>query len=316
MASGRRPCDGARRAKGWAGLLGFIIRRILWTIPVIVVATMITFALVNALPAEPFNSPRLTETARENLLKIYGFDQPVWRQYVNYLGNLAQGDLGQSVHYRGDSVAEIIFANLPATMLLGLFAFLFALVVGTTMGALAALHVNTKIDGTLLFISTFAFALPLFVVCNYWVAYLWFDWDIPWQRSGPMIVLGLGIMPYFARLVRASMLETLQAEFVMAARSKGLPWRRTVTRHVLRNSLIPMVTNAGPLFGFVLTGSFIIETIMAVPGIAYVFVRAFSGTPDTYLILNTTVLLAVIIVVVNLMVDLLVVWLDPRISHD
>lgn len=297
-------------------MLGYIIRRVLWVIPVIVVATLLTFTLVNLMPAEPFNSPRLTETARNNLLQIYGFDQPVWKQYVNYLGNLFTGDLGQSIHYRGTDVSEIIFDSLPTTVALGVMAFGLSLVVGTAMGAVAALYVNTWVDAVLLLVSTMAFAVPVFVVCNYWVEYLPFDWDVWWQRIGPVSVLALAILPYFARLVRASMLETLQAEFVVAARSKGLPWRRTVVRHVLRNSLIPMVTNAGPLFGFVITGSFIIEYIMAVPGIAYVFVRAFAGTPDTYLILNTTVLLAVIIVAVNLAVDILVAWLDPRVTHD
>lgn len=133
---------------------------------------------------------------------------------------------------------------------------------------------------------------------------------------GPILLLGLSIMPYFVRLVRASMLEALQQEYVVTARSKGLPWRTTVVRHAMRNSLIPTVVNAGPLFGFVLTGSFIIERIMIVPGIADEFVTSFRQPIDNQLILVTTVLVSGVIIIMNLVVDVIVGWLDPRITND
>ena len=298
-------------------MASFIIRRILWTIPVLLLATFITFVMVKALPYEPYNSPKLAPSVKANLRKLHGLDKAWYEQYGIYVSDLLHGDLGVSSKPGNTPVKEKISATLPTSALLGSLAFLFSAIVGTALGVVGATYANRWPDHLVTVVSTISFALPIFIVARYWVeATPYYGWDTWSHRMGPIIVLGWAIMPYFTRLVRASMIETLHADFVTAARAKGLPWRTTVVRHVLRNSLIPTVTNAGPLLGFMLTGSFIIEYIMIVPGIGSEFVDAFRGTPDTRMALNTTVLLSTIIIVLNLIVDIIVSWLDPRIARD
>jgi oligopeptide transport system permease protein len=301
-------------------MFGFIVRRVLWTIPVVLLATFLTFSLVKALPYDEdvFSSnPKYTQSQVESLERLYGLDQPYFKQYVNFLHGLVTGDLGVSTKPGALPIADIIQEKLPVSMELGAFAFLFAALLGTSLGILSALKSNRTPDYAITLFSTLAFAFPSFVTATLWVKYVpYYGWDTWSEKAGPIVLLGLSIMPYFIRLVRASMLESLQQEYVLTAQAKGLPWRRTVVRHALRNSLIPTVVNAGPLFGFVLTGSFVIERIMIVPGIAGEFVNAFRQPIDNQLILVTTVLLSVIIIVMNLVVDVIVGWLDPRISHD
>jgi len=301
-------------------MLGFIIRRVLWTIPVLLLATALTFTLVKLLPyeKETFSSNvKYTDSQVRTLERLYGLDDPAPVQYVNFLKDFVTFDLGVSTKPGAREVSEIIGDKLPVSMLLGTCAFLFAALFGIALGIVSALRANGGIDYTITTASTLAFALPSFVTATLWVKYSPnYGWDTWGERIGPIAVLGLSIMPYFVRLVRASMLEALQQEYVLTARAKGLPWRTTVGRHAVRNSLIPTVVNAGPLFGFVLTGSFIIERIMIVPGIAGEFIEAFGQPVDARLILASTVLLAFVIIFMNLIVDIIVAWLDPRISHD
>jgi ABC-type dipeptide/oligopeptide/nickel transport system permease component len=267
---------------------------------------------------------------RQNLRELYGLDKSGPEQYVDFLTDFVQGDFGISTKPGNRPVKEIIGETLPTSMLLGGLAFAFSAITGIGLGVIAALRHNGITDYAVTFFATLAFALPSFVVATLWVSGkvylpppigtvqfdLPFGWDSWTDRIGPIVVLGLAIMPYFTRLVRASMLEALQQEYVTTARAKGLPWRRTVTRHALRNSMIPTVTNAGPLFAFVLTGSFIIERIMIVPGVADQFIESFGQPIDSRMVLATTVLLSVLIIVLNLVVDLVVAWLDPRVTHD
>lgn len=295
---------------------GFIIRRLLWTIPVLLLATLLTFLLVQAMPGEAYDDPKLTEQARENLRAKYGLDEPWHVQYAHFLGDLASGEIGPST--RGGETLDIIAEKLPRTLVLGVFAFALAGLVGTPLGVLSAMRTNTPIDWGVTFFSTIFFALPSFTVALYWGNTFpsWSGWDDWWERIGPITVLGLSIMPYFVRLTRASTLETLQADYVTTARSKGLQERVVIFRHVVRNSLIPTVVNAAPLFGFILTGSFIIETIFIVPGIAREYVVAFQTPVDTRMVLGLTVLLAAFIVVLNLVADIILGLLDPRVSRD
>jgi oligopeptide transport system permease protein len=312
-------------------MAGYVLRRALWAIPVLLLTTFLAFALVHALPYEAFrDNVKLAPSVRANLLRQFGLDKSFLGQYQDFLSDLLHGNLGYSTRQPYASVGHLISSTLPTTMLLGLLAFTFAAVLGTSLGLISALRSNGPIDYVITVVSTLAFAIPSFVIATVWVSgklYLpepigtiQFDlpygWDTWYERLGPITVLGMSVLPYFVRLVRASMLESLQQEYITTARAKGLPWRRTVVRHALRNSMIPTVTNAGPLFAFLLTGSFIIEQIMIVPGIASEFVDAFRQPLDTRMILATTVLLATLIIVINLAVDVIVAWLDPRISHD
>lgn len=311
-------------------MFAYVLRRVLWAIPVLLLATILTFTLVKLMPYEPFTNPRLSPALRDSLRELYGLDKSPVQQYVDFLQDFVRGDFGLSTKPGYRPVRDIIVEVLPTTMLLGVMAFTLSAVVGTGLGLLSALRANGVVDYVITILSTLAFALPSFVVATLWVSgkvYLpppigtvQFDlpygWDSWGDRIGPVVVLALGIMPYFTRLVRASMLEALQQEYITTARSKGIPWRRTVLRHALRNSLIPTVTNAGPLFAFILTGSFIVERIMVVPGVADQFIESFAQPLDTRMVLATTLLLTMLIIVLNLVVDLVVAWLDPRISHD
>lgn len=300
-------------------MAAFIIRRVLWTIPVIILATFLTFGLVKALPYEDdiFSNPKYTGAQVESLRDLYGLNDPYLVQYANFLKDLVTFDLGVSTKPGALELAGVVEQRLPVSMTLGACAFLLAAFAGVLLGMLSALRANGIVDYSITLVSTAAFALPSFVTATLWVKYSphygWEDWSL---RIGPITVLALSIMPYFVRLVRASMLETLQQEYIVTARSKGLPWRTTVVRHAMRNSLIPTVVNAGPLFGFVLTGSFIIERIMIVPGIAGEFITAFDQPLDNKFILVTTVLISGVIIFMNLIVDIIVGWLDPRIAND
>jgi oligopeptide transport system permease protein len=300
-------------------VVGFVIRRVLWTIPVLLLATFLTFWMVKGLPYEPYNNPRFAKSVQENMRRLHGDDKPFLVQYGMYLGDLVlRRDLGYSSKPGRTRISEKIDGPLQTSMLLGVLAFTLSAIVGITIGAVCAVYYNRWPDHVLGLISTLAFAVPSFFVARWWVEALPYHqgWDTWQERIGPICVLALLIMPYFVRLVRATMIETLQSDFVTAARAKGLPWRTTVVRHVLRNSLIPTVTNAGPLLGFLLTGAFIIEYIMNVPGIGGEFVYAAQGTPDTRMLLNLTVILSVFIITMNLIVDIVIAWLDPRITHD
>ncbi|MBC7644579.1 MAG: ABC transporter permease [Thermoleophilia bacterium] len=300
-------------------MLRFIIRRLLWTIPVILITTFGTFLLVRQLPPPFKGNVKLPPQVKANLLHLFGLDKPWYQQYSDYMVRLVHGNFGLSTKAGNPNVVDIIRDTLPVSMLLGGSAFVVAMVVGITLGVLSALWANRPIDWIITIITTTAFAIPTFLVCQYSVELLPY-WSIGWNtlqsKIMPILVLGFSIMPYFTRVVRATVLETLQSDFIQTARAKGLPWRTTVIRHVVRNSLIPTVTNAGPLLGFILTGSFLIESIMNVPGVAGEFVRSFGDPLDPNMILDTTVLVSVMIILANLLVDISVAWLDPRITND
>lgn len=301
-------------------MASYILRRLVWTIPVLLVTVFLTLVLVRALPGEPFSNPRLAETTRETLRERYGYNDTLGEQYVKVVRALPTLDFGQSSHVVSRTAVQLIRGLIPNTLILGAAAFSLALMLGTVAGVISALYSGRMLDWALLIGTTIFFAIPTFVTSVYWIAYLPYGWSEGWGgRIGPVTVLSLSIMPYFTRLLRASMIESLQLDHVLVARSKGLPWRRVVVRHVVRNSLIPMVTNAGPLLAFVLTGSFIVEEIFNVPGIASLFVSSFeskgNGGPDTAVILALTIMLATFVVVANLIVDVIVATLDRRITH-
>lgn len=312
-------------------MVAYVLRRLFWAVPVLLLATVLTFALVKAMPYEPFtNNPKLAPSVKQNLIELYGLDKSNVVQYKDFLVDFLHGDFGLSTKPGNRQVRTIIAETLPNSMLLGGLAFVLSAVVGIGLGLISALRANGYVDYTITFFATLAFALPSFVVATLWVSgkvylpppfgTLQFDLPYGWSswtdRIGPVTVLAMSIMPYFTRLVRASMLEALNQEYITTARAKGLPWRRTVLRHALRNSMIPTVTNAGPLFAFILTGSFIIERIMIVPGVADQFIESFKQPLDSRMVLATTVLLTLLIITLNLIVDVIVGWLDPRISHD
>jgi dipeptide transport system permease protein len=216
-------------------------------------------------------------------------------------------------------VNDIVKEHFPESIELGLYAFLFAILLGVPLGVVAALRHNTAVDYSAMFFSNVFHAIPSFLIATlliYFVALKWgalptSGWSTWQHKILPTIALGFGPMALFARLVRGTMLETLQQDYVRTAKAKGLPFRRVVGLHVLRNSLIPVVTAAGPLLGYIITGSFIIELIFNIPGIGQYYVTAVESR-DYSVVMGLTILLSVIVIFANLVVDILYGILDPR----
>jgi ABC-type dipeptide/oligopeptide/nickel transport system permease component len=299
----------------------FVVRRLVWTIPVVLLVILLTFALMKQIGGNPFRQTEraVPETIQRNLERKFHLDRPWYVQYGYYVKNVLTFDLGPSMVLRNRTVNDIVLEQFPRSIQLGGLAMLFALVVGVPLGALSALKHNTPADYGAMFVSNVGFAIPSFLVATLLIYFVslkagllptsgWETWQ---HKILPPLALGLGPMAYFARLARGSMLETLQQDYVRTAKAKGLRWRRIVVVHVLRNSLIPVVTAAGPLLGFLITGSFIIETIFAIPGIGKYYVTAISAR-DYTVTMGLTVILALIIIVANLIVDILYGVLDPR----
>jgi ABC-type dipeptide/oligopeptide/nickel transport system permease component len=300
----------------------FVVRRLVWTIPVILLVILMTFVMMRQIKGNPFRKSERAIPAQiqANLNAKFGLDDPWYVQYANYVEGVFTLDLGPSMVLRGQSVNDIVGSHFPKSMELGGLAFLFAVVVGIPLGAIAALKANSLVDYGAMFFSNVGFAVPSFLVATLLIYFFALEWDLGFPTSGwntweskvlPVVSLGLAPMAYFARLVRGTMLETLQQDYIRTAKAKGLRWRRVVAVHTLRNSLIPVVTAAGPLLGFLITGSFVIEQIFAIPGIGRYYVTAVTGR-DYSVVMGLTVLLAVIVIIANLVVDILYGVLDPR----
>jgi oligopeptide transport system permease protein len=302
-------------------MAAYIIRRLIWTIPVVLLVILMTFGLMKQIEGNPF---RQTERAvpaavQANLERKFSLDRPWYVQYGNYVKGVATGDLGPSLVLRDRTVNDIVKEQFPNSIELGLLAFGWAVLLGVPAGVLAALKPNSRFDYGAMFLSNVGFALPNFLVATLLIYFVSVKWGLlptsgwtSWQHKIlPSFTLGLVPMAYFARLVRGTMLETLQQDYVRTARAKGLRRRRVVSVHVLRNSLIPVVTAAAPLLGYIITGSFIVENIFAVPGIGRYYVTAVSAR-DYSVVMGLTVLLSIIVILANLVVDILYTILDPR----
>ena len=305
-------------------MLKFIVRRVFWTIPVMLVVIFLTFTMMRQIGGNPFRQSERTVTpaVQRNLERKFNVDEPWYLQYAYYVKGVATFDLGPSLVIRGRGVNDIVREHFPTSIELGLYAFLFAIVVGVPLGMIAALRHNTLVDYSAMFFSNVFHAVPSFLVATLLIYYFALQWgdvfNVPtsgwttWKHKIlPSIALGFGPMALFARLVRGTMLETLQQDYVRTARAKGLRYRRVVGLHVLRNSLIPVITAAGPLLGFIITGSFVIELIFNIPGIGQYFVTAVNAR-DYSVVMGLTVLLSVIVITANLVVDILYGILDPR----
>jgi oligopeptide transport system permease protein len=305
-------------------MLKFIVRRVFWTIPVLLVVILLTFLMMRQIGGNPFrHSERaVPEAVQRNLEEKFHVNDPWWKQYAFYVRGVFTLDFGPSLVLRGQSVNDIIKEHFPKSIELGVYAFIFAICVGVPLGIAAALKQNTWVDYSAMFFSNIFHALPSFLLATlmiYFFALKWGDifgfptsgWTTWEHKILPAIALGFAPMALFARLVRGTMLETLQQDYVRTARAKGLRYRRVVGLHVLRNSLIPVVTAAGPLLGYIITGSFVIELIFNIPGIGSYYVTAVSAR-DYSVVMGLTVLLSGLIIIANLVVDILYGVLDPR----
>jgi len=295
--------------------------RLVLAVPVLLVVATITFALLRFLPGGPFDREKtLPPEIRKNVEARYHLDEPVLEQYLRYLAGIARGDLGPSYKYLGRDVRDVIGDGLPVSLQLGGVALALSLVLGVSAGLGAGVRAGTGFDRATMLLAVIGISVPGFVLGAALMlgVGLWLNWLPAALWEGPLHVilpaLTLAALPtaYVAQLTRASVLEVVELDYIRTARAKGLPESLVRRRHVLRNALLAVVTYFGPLMATLLTGSFVVEKIFAVPGIGRFFVTAVTNR-DYPLVLGVTLLYAALVVVANLLVDLLYARLDPRI---
>jgi ABC-type dipeptide/oligopeptide/nickel transport system permease component len=304
----------------------FIIRRIVWTIPVILLVILMTFLLMRQIQGNPFRHTERNVPAaiQKNLERKFHLDRPWYVQYGYYVKGVFTFDLGPSMAQRSRTVNDVVKEGFPRSLKLGLLAYIWAILFGVPAGILAALKPNSIFDYFAMLFSSIGFALPSFFVATLLIYYVsvkaglvptngWPEsfWSVDSRVLLPSLALALFPMAYFARLVRGAMLETMQQDYVRTAKAKGLRYRRVIGLHVLRNSLIPAVTATAPLLGLIITGTFVIEFIFSIPGIGRYFINSVSNR-DYSVVMGITVLTSIIIVIANLFVDIMYGVLDPR----
>ena len=305
-------------------MLRFAFNRLLQAIPVLLIVISATFFLVHSAPGGPFSADKAVPPEVIRALEAqYNLDQPLWQQYVSYLGDVLQGDLGPSFKYSGRTVNELIAAGLPATAELAMYAMLVALIIGISAGVLAAMRPNTMQDylpmsAAMLGICMPSFLLGPILVLIFGIHLEWLPvsgWgDIPGDKILPAITLGTGYAAYIARLSRGGMLEVLSQDYIRTARAKGLPEPLIIFKHALRGGLIPVVAFLGPAFAGLLGGSFVVETIFQIPGLGRFYVQA-AFNRDYTMILGMTVFFATLIILFNLLSDMLALWLNPKLRQ-
>src|SRR5215212_3947871 len=304
-------------------MIRYIVRRLLWIIPVLFVVTFLTFMLMHAVPGGPWAREKaLPQGTIDRLNQKYGLDQPVYMQYATWVGNLAQGNLGPSYKYTDRTVNDIVADGIWTTVQLGLMAFFLAVAVGIPLGIFAALGHNRWPDYLSTGISIIGISMPSFVLAILLVVF--FGVTLKWLPTGgwkgpetwilPAIALAGFPIAVIARYTRASMLEVTRKDYIRTAHSKGLRDQAVVSRHMIRNALIPVVTILGPTLAFLVTGSFIIETIFSVPGVGRYYISAIS-TRDYSLLMAMTMLSAFAVAFLNVVVDVLYGYIDPRIRY-
>ncbi len=307
-------------------MLRYVVRRFLTAIPTLFVIVTISFFLMRVAPGGPFNQEKgLNPFIKANLERVYHLDEPLWKQYLLYLRNLLRGDFGPSYNLPDFTVAELFRTGLPVSIQLGASALVLALVLGGLMGIYAALHQNRPGDYSVIAVATAGSTIPNFVVAPLFqllfaltLAWLpvggWGDGSLR-NKIGPIVTLALPQIAIVARLMRGSMIEALRSHHIRTARALGLSEFSVVFRHALRGAILPIVSYAGPAAAALLTGSVIVETIFAIPGVGRYFVEA-ALNRDYTLVMGTVVVIAIFTILFNLIVDLLYAAVDPRVRYD
>ena len=306
-------------------MLKFILKRLLQALPVLFAVSVITFLLIHSAPGGPFAEEKaVPPEVLKRLNEHYKLDQPLHIQYYDYISNAVRGDLGPSFKYPGRSVNELIAAGFGVTLELGCYALLIALLIGVVSGVCAALRPNTWQDYIPMACASIGICLPAYVLGPLLVLVfgIWLEWLpvagwelIPGDKILPSVTLGLAYAAYIARLSRGGMLETLSRDFIRTARARGLPETVVILRHALRVGLLPVVSFMGPALAGLLSGSFVVETIFQVPGLGRYFVQG-AFNRDYTLILGVTLLFAALIIVFNIIADVLLAWLDPKVRRE
>ena len=309
-------------------MFSFVLRRLLVAIPTLIVITALAFFMMKVAPGGPFDLERpMPDEIRERLLERYGMDQPVWKQYLDYMVNLARGDLGPSLKFHDKDVAELIGEGFPVSIMIGSLSMLLAVFVGTLLGAVAALRQNKSSDFAVMGFAMIGVSIPPLVMGPILALVLGLYMNLlptgglNFNRYGlsvlvlPVITLALPQIAIIARLMRASMIEVIRSNYVRTARAKGLSAPAVMVRHALRSAILPLVSYLGPASAAVISGSLVIERVFQLPGMGAYFVDA-ALQRDYTLVMGVVVVYASLIIFLNLVADLLYSVLNPRVKFD
>ncbi|WP_039913764.1 ABC transporter permease [Cellvibrio mixtus] len=303
----------------------FIVRRVLQAIPVLFMVSLVTFIMIRSAPGGPFDEDRaVPPEVIKNLNERYHLDDPLWKQFLDYIANVVQGDLGPSFKYPSHTVNDLIAAGLPATLELSFYALIFALVTGLTAGIIASLKTNSMQDYIPMSAAMVGICMPTFVLgpILLLVFGIWLDWlpvagwgEIPGDKILPSITLGSVYAAYIARISRGGMLDILSQDYIRTARAKGLSTSRIVFVHALRGGITPVISFLGPAIAGLLAGSFVVESIFQIPGLGRFYVTA-AFNRDYTMILGCTIFFAFLIILFNLLADIVLVWLNPKLRQE
>ena len=302
----------------------YVFRRLGGAIIILWVIITVTFALMHAIPGGPFTTEKkLPPQVKASIEAKYHLDDPVWKQYGDYLGGVITGDLGPSYKYEGRSVNDIISDAFPISAQLGLLSLMVAVVGGIAAGAISAMRPNGIVDYAVTILSTIGISVPTFIIGAVLVYVVGFElgwfpvalWRGPSYMVLPVLTLAAQPMAFIARLTRSGLLDVYQQEYIRTARAKGLSSWTILTRHALGNAILPVITYFGPLAASLLTGSFIVETIFAIPGLGQYFVTSIYNR-DYTVILGITIFYSALVVFLNILVDMIYPLIDPRVTTE
>lgn len=300
----------------------YIIKRIGLAIVTIWAVATITFFLMNLVPGGPFLSEKaVSPKAMAALEAKYGLDKPLFEQYITYLTDALHGDFGDSLKQRGRTVTSIIVTKFPVSARVGGVAVLVALLLGIPLGCIAAMHRGKFLDNLISVISTCGIAVPSFVICTVLMYFLGVHLKIlptygltSWKHYVmPVMALSFYPMAYIMRLMRSSMLDVLGQDYMRTCKAKGVSQSVSIFKHALRNAILPVITYVGPMLAYTLTGSFVVEKIFTIPGLGGEFIGSISSR-DYTVIMGTTIFLATLLIVMNVIVDIIYKIVDPRIK--
>ncbi len=305
-------------------MLKYSIKRLLGSIPVLLIVITLSFLIMRATPGGPFDKEKkVTPEVMAALNAQYKLDQPLYVQYWDTLTNILQGDLGPSFRYPGRTVNEMIFEGLPATVELGCYALIIALLLGITSGIIAALKKNTWLDYLPMTLSMAGICVPSFLlgpvlVLIFSIHFNWLPvsgWDSFAHKILPSITLGAAYAAFVSRLSRGGMLEILSQDFIRTARAKGASESQVIIKHALKGGMFPVISFLGPAIAGLLSGSFVTESIFQIPGLGRYYVQA-AFNRDYTMIMGTTVFLAALIIFFNLVSDVMLIWVNPKLNFD
>jgi len=315
-------------------VLKYVIKRLVYAFATLLLLITVTFALMHMLPGDPFTGDKKIDPYILKQMKIkYGLDKPIYIQYSNYIGNLIKLDLGVSLKYKNRTVNNIIRESFLYSFDLGLRALIFAVIAGIFLGVVASVNRGKKLDSLAIFIAVIGVSVPSFILgslIQYFVGYKFSEflmfkfhlgyrffpvsgWDTSWHKILPPFALGLGALASVSRLMRSSMLDVLNQDYIKTAKAKGLSEFKIIIRHTIRNAIIPVITYLGPLSAILLTGTFVIEVIFNIPGLGSDFVESVSNN-DYTLLSGLTIFYGTFLILSSVVVDILYGIVDPRIS--